>query len=60
MVMGGDSAPMVVSSNPSTAYWMDIFSRLFVVKFVMLFEKTKINIKRGQGWPIFFKKLEQH
>ena len=48
---------MVVSSNPSTVYWMDILSRLFVVKFVMLFEKTKINIKRGQGWPIFFKKV---
>ena len=25
----------VVSSNPGTIYWMDIFSHLFVVKIVM-------------------------
>ena len=27
--------PKVVSLNPSTVYWMDIFSHLFVVKIVM-------------------------
>ena len=27
--------PKVVGSNPSTIYWMDIFSHLFVVKIVM-------------------------
>ena len=30
----------------------DTFSHLFVVKFVMFFDKTKIN-KRGREWPIF-------
>ena len=25
----------VMSSNPSTIFWMDIFSHLFVVRFVM-------------------------
>ena len=33
--MGGDSYLKVVGSNPSTVYWMDIFSRIFVVKNVM-------------------------
>ena len=42
MVMEDTRVPKVVSSNPSTVYWMDIFSDLFVVKIVML-EKTKIN-----------------
>ena len=54
--MGGDSCPKVVSSNPSTVYWMDIFSHLFAVKFVMLFEKTKINEKEAGVGPFFFKK----
>ena len=27
--------PKVVSSNPSSAYWMDIFSHLFVVRIIM-------------------------
>ena len=27
--------PKVVGSNPSAVYWIDIFSNLFVVKFVM-------------------------
>ena len=34
--------PKVMSSNPGTIYWMDIFSRLFVVKIVCL-KKMKIN-----------------
>ena len=32
VVMGEDSCPKVVGSNPSTVYWMDIFAHLFVVK----------------------------
>ena len=36
--------PNVVSSNPGTIYWMDIFHKVFVVKFV--FEKPKSNEKR--------------
>ena len=37
-------------------YCMDIFSHLFVVKIVILFEKTKINEKEGvDGY--FFKKI---
>ena len=35
VVMGGDSCPKVVGSNPSTLYWIDIFSHLFAVKIVM-------------------------
>ena len=27
--------PKVVSANPDTVYWMDIFSNLFVVKIVI-------------------------
>ena len=27
--------PKVMSSNPSTVYWMDMFSHFFVVKIVM-------------------------
>jgi len=27
--------PKVMGLNPSTVYWMDIFSHIFVVKFVM-------------------------
>ena len=27
--------PKVLGSNPSTDYWMDIFSHIFVVKIVM-------------------------
>ena len=34
VVMGGDSA---VGSNPGTAYWIDIFSHIFIVKNVMMF-----------------------
>ena len=34
------------------------FLHLFVVKFVLLLEKTENNWKRGRGWPIFiYKKL---
>ena len=36
----------VVGSNPSIVHRMDIFSNIFVVKIVCLFEKTKINKKR--------------
>ena len=39
--MEGDSVREVVSSNPSTGYWMDISSQLFYVKSQILFEKTK-------------------
>ena len=49
---GRRHVPNVVSSNPSTIYWMDIFSHLFVVKLYCLFEKTKKR-KRGRSWPIF-------
>ena len=31
----------VMSLNPSTAYQMDHFSHLFVVKITLLFEKTE-------------------
>ena len=45
----------VVGSNPSTLYWMDIFSHLFVEKLSCLFVKTKIKQQRGREWPFFIK-----
>ena len=32
VVMGGDSCSKVVSSNPGTVYWMDIFSHTFLMQ----------------------------
>ena len=43
----------VVGSNPNALYWMDIFSYWFVAKIVFFVSKDR---KRGQSWPIFFKK----
>ena len=37
VVMGGDSGPKVMGSNPDNVYWMDIFSHIFVVKIVIMF-----------------------
>ena len=48
----------VVGSNPSTIYWMDIFSHLFVVEIVLLFEKMKINEKEAGHGP-FLRYLER-
>ena len=45
----------VVSSNPSTIYWMDIISRKFVVKIVMFVWKDDNKWKRFLGWPISLK-----
>ena len=39
--------PKVMRSNPGTVYWTDICCEICNV-----FEKTKINEKRGRGWPI--------
>ena len=50
-VMGGDSRQKVVGSNPSTRYWMDIFSHLFVVKMQRVFETTIINEKEAGVGP---------
>ena len=35
VVMGGGSSSKIVSSNPGTVYWMDIFSNTFAVKIVI-------------------------
>ena len=51
VVMGRDSCPKVVGSNPSIVYWMDMFSNIFVVKIVMFVENTKITKKKPE-WPI--------
>ena len=53
MVMGGDSIQKVVGWNPSTAYWMDIFSQIFVAKFVMFVRKGKNKLKKGPGMVHF-------
>ena len=44
--------PKVVSSNPSTVYWMDIFSHLFVVKIVMCVWKDESNEKEAGVGPL--------
>ena len=31
VVMGGDSCPKVVSLNPGTVYWIDIFSHTYLL-----------------------------
>ena len=49
VVMGGDSCPKVVSSNPGTKYLIDIFSHLFVVKIVMCIWKDENKLKKGRG-----------
>ena len=43
-----------MGSNPSTIYWMDIFSHIFVVKIVMFVWKDENKLKRGQGLAIFY------
>ena len=56
VVMGGN--PMVVSSIPSTVYWMDIFPHLFVINIVLCVWKDKNKWKRGRVGP--FKKIIDH
>ena len=46
----------VISSNPSTRYWMDKLITLICCKIVLMFEKTENKLKRGRGWPIYLKK----
>ena len=50
--------PKVVSLNPCTIYWMDIFSHLFAV--MCVFEKTKINEKEAEVGPFLKKQSEGH
>ena len=53
MVREKTHVPDIMSSNPGTLNWMDIFSHLFVVK-ICVFERTKINEKEAGVGP--FKK----
>ena len=44
MVMWAETHVLKVGgSNPSTVYWMDIFSNIFVVNLFYLFEKIEIK-----------------
>ena len=57
MVMGRDSVSEGRGSNPSTIYWMDIFSHIFVVKICnVCLKRLKINEKEAGVGP-FFNKL---
>ena len=47
----------VVGSNPGTIYWTDFFHIVLLWRLYCLFEKTENKWKRGQGWPIFLKKI---
>ena len=42
----------VVGSNPSTVYWTDIFSHIFVFKILMFVSKDENKRKRSRDWPI--------
>ena len=48
--MGGDS--WVVGSNPSTIYWIDILSHMFVVRIVIFVLKDENKIKNRPGMPV--------
>ena len=57
VVMGRDLHSKGCGSNPSTVYWMDIFSHLFVLKICnVCLKRPKIN-EKGRDWPIFKKAL---
>ena len=43
----------VVSSNPGTIYWMDIFTCICFCKNFNVFEKTKMNEKEAGVGPFF-------
>ena len=46
-----------MGSNPSTIYWMDILSHIFVVKIcIVCLKRPKINKKEGRVGPFFVKK----
>ena len=40
--------PKVVGLNPGAIYWMDIFSHIFVVKIVMMFDEKAENKQKDQ------------
>ena len=50
----------VMSSNPSTIYWMDIFSHTFDVQIVMFVWKDRNKRKRGLGWLFQAEKHKLH
>ena len=50
--------PKVAILNPSTVYWMDTFSRKFVVSIVKFVWKAENKRKRCRGWPILLKETK--
>ena len=60
MVMGRDSVPKVVGSNPSTVYWRDYFSQIICCKNCndVYLKRPKINEKEAGVGPFFNKKQE--
>ena len=47
-----------MGSNPSTVYWMDIFSHIFVVKIVLFVGKRpKINEKEAGVGPFLKREI---
>ena len=59
MVMGGDSVPKVVGSNPSARYWMDMtfFTLICCRKCIVCLKRPKINEKEAGVGPFKKKKL---
>ena len=55
VVLGETDDEEVVSSNPGTAYQMDHFSHLFVVKLHCYLKRPKIHGKVAEDGPMFNK-----
>ena len=56
VVMGGNSRPKVVGSNPGTVDWMDIFSHTFVKKNCnVCLKRPKINEKEAGVGPFLLR-----
>ena len=49
VVIGGDSNSNDYGFESQHSIWMDIFTHLFIVKIVMLFERTKIQNEAEDG-----------
>ena len=59
-LVGKDSRPKVMGSNPGTVYWMEKISHIFVVKIVMIFVRKDRKNEKEAGVGPFFKKKKQY
>ena len=57
MVMGGDSCAKGCELKSRHVYWMDFFSHLFVVKFVLCVRKDENKNEKEAGLALFKKTI---